>query len=340
MKAHKLPSGSWNVQVMRNRKSHSFTAPTKAEAIRKASAFISQTEYEEREGLTVLQAMQQYVEAKRGILSPSTIAQYERYIDHGFETIKTIPVGRLTSLDVQQAVNIEACRTKERGGKPVSAKFVKNLYSFLTASVKLVRPDLAIHATLPKPVKTFREIPEPAEVIKAVKGTDIELPALLAMWLSLTASEIRGIKVSSIQNGVLTIDETIVQVDGIAVHKAAGKAYNRNRQMKVPKYIMQLIEKTPAWKNGEGYIEPRSGKAISSRFSRVMHNAGFTMRFHDLRHEFASVGARLNANQKVLQDLGGWSNPATLQNVYQHAYEADRRKTEKAIDQYFNRLVK
>lgn len=340
MKAHKLPSGSWNVQVMRNKKSHSFTAPTKGEAVKMAAAFIAQSEYESREGITVLQAMKEYVEAKRHVLSPSTIAQYERYLDHGFESIKTIPVGRLTSLDVQQAVNAEACRKKERGGKPVSAKYVKNLYSFLSASVKLVRPDLALRVTLPKPVKTFREIPEPAEVIKAIKGKDIELPALLAMWLSLTASEIRGIKVSSIQNGILTIDETIVQVDGLPVHKAAGKAYNRNRQLKVPKYIMELIKQTEAWKKGEGYIEPRSGKAISSRFSRVMHNAGITMRFHDLRHEFASVGARLNANQKVLQDMGGWSNPATLQNVYQHAYEADRKKAERAIDRYFGKLVK
>lgn len=339
MKATKLPSGNWRVQVMRDNVSHSFTAPKKDEAIRKASAFITQTEYHEREGITVGEAMQQYVEAKRNVLSPTTIRQYERYLENSFQSIRAIPVARLTSLDVQQAINAESVRKRERGGSVVSAKSVKNEFGFLSAALKMARPEFALRVTLPKQVKTFRDLPEPAEVIKAVKGTDIELPALLAMWLSLTASEIRGIKVSSIRNGILTIDETIVQVDGQPVHKKAGKAYDRNRRLKIPKYIMDLIGKTDAWSNGEGYIEPRSGKALSSRFTRIMQKYGYEMRFHDLRHIFASVGSRLNISQKVLQEMGGWSNPQTLTNVYQHTFESDRKKSENAIDRYFNDLL-
>ena len=338
MKAKRLPSGNWNVQVMRDRKSHSFTAPTKKEAERKAAEFIAKKEYSDREGITVQEAMDQYIEAKRNVLSPTTISQYERFASKGLESLKMIPVSRLTSLDVQQVINQESARKKERGGSNVSPKYIKNLYSFIRASVKLARPEFALNVTLPKPVKTFRDLPEPKEIIKVIKGTDIELPALLAMWMSLTASEIRGIKVSSIKDGFLTIDETVVQVDGIAVHKSAGKAYDRNRRLKIPDYIMGLIEKTEAWKKGEGYIEPRSGKAISSNFTRKMHVAGIDMRFHDLRHVFASVGAKLTT-QKVLQEMGGWSNPATMINVYQHSFEEDRRKAERDLDRYYNGLL-
>ena len=336
MKATKLPSGSWRVRVTRDRKTHSFTAPTKSEAIRQASAFISEKEYTEREGIDVQTAMRNYVEAKRNVLSPSTIAQYDRFAENAFPSLRTMPVGRLTSFDVQSAVNEETGRRKERGGKQISAKTVKNEYEFLRAAVSLARPDFALRVTLPRPVKTFRDLPRPEEVIEKVRGKDIELPALLAMWLSLTASEIRGIKVSSIQNGILTIDESVVQVNGVAVHKEAAKAFDRNRRIRVPDYIMCLIEQTPAWKSGEGYIETRSGKALSSRFSRVM---GGTMRFHDLRHLFASVGLALNVPEKYLMEQGGWSSPHVMKDVYQHTFEKERISHQDQIDRYWEKLL-
>ena len=317
-------------------KSYSVTANKKTECRNQASALIEAHKRQKLEGVTVLQAMTDYVEAKRNVLSPSTIAQYERFRDHAFQSLWTIPVGRLTSLDVQQAVNEESGRKKERGGKPVSAKTIKNEYEFLRAAVALARPDLALHVTLPKPVKTYRDLPTPQQVIEKIKGQDIELPALLAMWLSLTASEIRGIKVSSIKDGILTIDESVVQVNGEAIHKPAAKAYDRNRRIRVPDYIMDLIKQTDAWKKGEGYIETRSGKALSSRFSRVMKG---TMRFHDLRHLFASVGLALNVPEKYLMEQGGWSTPSTMKNVYQHTFEKERIDHQGTIDNYFSKLV-
>ena len=338
MTPKKLPSGRWNVRIMIDGKSHSITADTKTECRDQASALIEGHKREVKNGITVQQAMDEYVESKRNVLSPSTIAQYERFAENSFPTLKGIPVGKLTSLDVQQAVNAEAGRKRERGKNKVSAKYVKNEYAFLRASVALARPDLALRVTLPKPVKTFRDLPEPDAVIQKIKGTDIELPALLSMWLSLTASEIRGIKVSSIQNGILTIDESVVQVNGVAVHKKAAKAFDSNRRIRVPDYIMELIKQTDAWKRGEGYIETRSGKALSSRFTRVTKGM---MRFHDLRHLFASVGSEiLKISERTLMDIGGWSTPSTMKKVYTHSFEQDRFAEQKKIDQYWENLLK
>lgn len=332
MKAKKLPSGKYMCQVQKAGTRKAFTGKTEAEALRKASNWLADQEYRQEVGITVSEAMRQYIESKRNLLSPSTIAQYERYLDHGLETIKSVPVSLLTSAQVQSAINAEAGKKTERGGKPLSAKYIKNEYQFLTASVRMVRPEFALRITLPKPTKTYRELPTPTEVINLVVGTDIELPALLAMWLSLTASEIRGIKVSSIKDGILTIDETIVQVNGEAVHKSRGKAFDRNRRIRVPDYIMRLIEQTDAWKEGSGYIEPRSGKALSSRFQRV---TGGICRFHDLRHLFASVGLALGVPEKYLMEQGGWSTPSTMKSVYQHTFEQERLRHQDALDQYF-----
>lgn len=337
MKAHKLPSGSWNVQVMRDKKSHSFTAPTKKEALEKAAEFIAKKEYSNRVGITVDEAISKYIQSKENVLSPSTISVYKKMQKNHLASLKTMPVSLLTSLDVQQAINEETARVTH--GKAVSAKTVRNVYGLLSASLKMFRPEFSPNVTLPKSIRTFRTMPEPEQVIKAIKGTNIELPALLAMWLSLSASEIRGIKVSSIQNGYLTIDESVIRLDGVDVHKARAKAYTRNRQIKVPAYIMELIKKTDAWQKGEGYIETRSGQALYDRLQEVTEDHGFKIRFHDLRHLWASIGAKLNLSEKALQEIGGWSNPHTMINVYQHSFDSDRKKAEKAYDDFFGKFI-
>lgn len=80
----------------------------------------------------------------------------------------------------------------------------------------------------------------------------------------------RGIQVSAIKDGFITVQEAIVQLEGRAVSKKATKAYGRAHVHQLPTYIMHLIEQTKAWKNGKGDIELRSDKAVTSRFQRVI----------------------------------------------------------------------
>lgn len=189
--------------------------------------------------------------------------------------------------------------------------------------------------------KKIIELPEPKEVIDAVRGTDIELPAMLAMWLSLSVSEIRGIQVSAIKDGCLTIKESVVQVDGIAVSKENMKAFERTRMHRIPPYILGLIERTDAWKDGAGYIELRSGKAITCRFQRVISKAGLPhMRFHDLRHMSASVMKMLDIPDTYAMERGGWKTDNTLKRVYQHTFSKERLAVDAKVDSYFESLLK
>lgn len=98
---------------------------------------------------------------------------------------------------------------------------------------------------------------------------------MLTMWLSFTMSEVRGIRVCDIKDGIMTINQVVVDVRGMPVAKAAGKEFDRNRALAVPPYIMRLIEDTPAWKNGDGYIITASGESIRGRFRRLCAKADF-----------------------------------------------------------------
>jgi hypothetical protein len=82
---------------------------------------------------------------------------------------------------------------------------------------------------LPAAENKIKELIPPEIIMDIVKGTEIELPALLAMWLSLSLSEIRGLKKStSIKDGYLIINEVVVDVNCEPIRKQQAKTFTRN----------------------------------------------------------------------------------------------------------------
>lgn len=333
--AKKLPSGRYRVQVYDKEtgKRKSFTADTARKANLLAVEWLESKRESKLKGPTVGEAIDKYISGRDGVLSPSTIQGYrsiQKYYLSDFFT--GIPIKNITPEIVQSEIR-KLSLTK-------SAKTVHNVYGLITGALSEADPNLKFNIALPKIQKKFIELPPVEDVIRAVKGTDIELPAMLAMWLSLSVSEIRGISVESIKDGILTVKETVVQVDGVAVHKEATKAYDRTRKLAIPPYIMGLIEKTDAYQNGSGYIETRSVTAIGCRFRRVLAKAGVEhMTFHQLRHMNASIMAALGIPNLYAQERGGWSTDHTLKTVYQHTFSREREAVDKRIDNFFDDMI-
>lgn len=342
--ARKLPSGKWRVRVFDKEtgKCVSFTEDTERKANYAALQWQLEKNRKEKVGITVGEAVDRYIDGRDGVLSPKTVSEYRRMrANHISGDFSLIPVSEVTQEMVQMEVKKLSSSISPRTHKRISPKTVKNFHGLLSGALKEHRPELVLTTSLPTVPKKFIELPPVEDVLKAIKGTDIELPAMLAMWLSLSASEIRGIKVDAIKDGVLTIKESVVQVDGVAVHKNATKAYERTRRLAAPPYIMGLIEKTDAYKNGFGYIETRSGKAITCRFQRVLKNAGVDrMTFHQLRHMNASIMALLNVPTKYAQERGGWKTDYTMKRVYQHTFSKERDAVDRTIDSFFEERLK
>ena len=341
--ARKLPSGRWNIQVYDKEtgKRVSFTEDTKKKAEYAAMEWQLDKSRKKKIGITVGEAVDKYIDGRDGVLSPTTIQAYRRMSrDYITSMMRNTPINKASRQMVQNAIKELSNTTSGRTGKPISPKTIHNFHGLLVAALREADPDIRIDTALPKIQKKFIDLPTVEDVIGAIKGTDIELPCMLAMWLSLSMSEIRGINIDSIKDGILTIREVVVDVGNIPIHKESTKAFDRTRRLAVPPYIMGLIEQTDAYRNGEGYLIPRSSNAIMARFRRVLRSAGVEyMTFHQLRHMNASVMAALGVPNLYAQERGGWSTDATLKRVYQHTFSKERLEVDRAMDMFFEQKV-
>lgn len=342
----KLKSGTWFIQLRLTasdgrRVSVPVSAATKKECIRAAELIKA----EHRSGRktvrsvsekTLRQAAEEYIEARRSsVRSPSTIEGYEKIIRCHFDGLWDMKLSCITNDILNSFVSAE-CKKKNRLGKSYSPKTIHNAYFFVISVLNEMHISHDGKPLLPEKKRTPVQILTAEEVYAAVKGTPIELPCLLAMWLTLSISEIRGLtKSKSLRGNQLSIVETIIDVGGEPVRKPGGKEEERSRTLTVPPYIMQLIQQT------EGdVICPLSSQATNKRLSRLLEKNGLPhISFHKLRHISASTMAELGIQKEIMQERGGWKTPKVMDTVYTHVFDASRRQADRTIDEKFNSLI-
>lgn len=341
-KAKKLPSGSWNVLVYSHtdatgkRKYESFTAPTKKEAEYMAAAY--QMERDRLKDVTRLslgEAIDRYIEQKAAVLSPSTIQGYRKIRKQNFQGIMDISLRKIDDDTLQSAVIAELSKPNGRGGTR-SSKTVRNAYGLISGVLGLYFPNKVFRVDIPATPRRIRTLPEPKDIYAAVHGDKIELAVLLAMWLSLTMSEIRGLtKSKSIDGDYLTIREVVVVVDGLDVRKPCGKTTTRNRRLRMPGPIREMIDQIE-----DDVIVPYSPSVLLKGLRRCLSAAGVQeITFHDLRHVNASVMARLQIPDKYAQERGGWSSDHIMKTVYTEVFESGRQEADARIDSYFSEFI-
>ena len=347
-KPRKLKSGRWNVCVFSHKdpdgkkRFESFTADNKAEVLMMAAEFQKTRKRAQPSTQTVRQAVKKYIQISE-VLSPTTLSAYDKILKYAFQDLMDLPVESLTDETVQLAINQEAKRPSQQTGKRISPKTVKNEYALLAAALK--HSGKTFDVKLPTVQKKVKEYPAPETVLKAIKGSNIELPAMLAIWLSFSLSEIRGIMCSSIRGDYITIDRVKVHVDGVDVLKETAKVETRLRRHHIPPYIKGLIVAQETWQDytrtgKDGPLIDLTIHQIRDRWQRLCKRNDLELSFHDLRHMNASIMLMLNVPEKYAMERGGWSTPHVMKSVYQHTFTQERQSVDDQIDKYFDEKLK
>lgn len=342
MTPKRTKSGKWRAQVYLGERDGkpvriSVTAPTKRECLdRVAQVRLAglPDDVPTKPGETLGQCIDRYIESSE-TLSPTTLAGYRKIRRTMFQSIMDVPVEAISSETLQKAINADL-RRKSRRGHNVSAKSIRNAYGLVSASVRAFYGKVYT-VKLPESAPRFLELPEVDFVLDKIIGSEIELPCMLALWLSLSMSEVRGLKYSSIRNGCIYIDQVVVDVDGHPVEKKNAKVRTRNRVLACPEYIMQLIQKQTGFRDYlkgnafDGYLWPHSHDKISKQLAKILPG----MTFHQLRHMNASVMLALNVPEKYAMERGGWATPHIMKAVYEHTFSSERQRVDAVIDDFF-----
>lgn len=287
--------------------------------------------------LTLEEAMVEYIESKSNILSPSTLRGYDSYSRTYFLDIQGVKLGRLNNNMIQ--ISLDRCAEKH------SPKSVQNAYGFLSAVIKKYNPRFELDVSIPS-----KELDVPFEaqyltedeivrLLQAIRGTNVEIPVLLAAWLGLRRSEILGLRWDRIdfENRTISIIEARVLGRDHKMISKGTKTKKSKRTLRIPQYIYDRL--LTHERRGE-YVVDVGGGALLRRFHKICEANNIPcVRFHDLRHTMASVGALLNISDKYMMERGGWSSIQTMKNIYQHAMRDKVNAADRSIDEYFMGLV-
>lgn len=331
-KARQLPSGAWFCRVRIDGRDIPITRDTEKEAVAEAMAVKAGIKEAARKPRrkTLSQAIDDYIDARRNIISPATIRGYKIIQDNRFQNMMSKDISLVTQEQWQRAVNLEA--------KRLSAKTLTNSWRFLS-SVITEATGKVISVQLPQIVANERPWLTPEQIpvfVSAVKGTRIEIPALLALS-SLRCSELLDLKWENIDlkkkvirvSGAAVYDE-----DGNLVHKRENKSTTSRRTVPIIPPLLEALTAAP--QQGE-YVVTLTPNWIYKSINKVCEENDLPkVGIHGLRHSFASLAFHLNMPEKVAMQIGGWANDQTMRKIYTHLSQADVSKHAEAFTSFFD----
>lgn len=332
-----LPSGQYHCRVKVDGQSYYITKSDPELVVAEAMAIKSGLKQANKvENITLEKAMERYCRDRDSILSPSTLRGYGIIRRNRFPDLMKKKVANLTFNMIQKSVNQEA--------KTCSPKSVRNAYGLLTATLGEYRPDLDLSKVkLPQKQehdKTIYTLDELRRFLDQVRGTNVELPVLLAVWLGLRRSEILGLRWEDVdyKNGTIRIREALVPDENNQFQVKGTKTVKSRRTLPCPQYILDLISQQEQTSDRIIQVAPNT---IHRRMARVAKDAGVpAVGLHALRHQNATIMLQLNIPDKYAMKRGGWSTNQTMKDIYQHTMEEGEQQAAVAIDQYFEGIAK
>lgn len=335
-KAKKLPSGNWRVRVFSRTDSEgkkhyeSFTASTKAEAEMQAAKFAADVERRRSQDLTVKEAVQSYIDSNAGVLSPSTIYGYTKDLQR-MAPMHSYRIRKLTSEDIQGLI-------QDMVNKGLSPKTIKNTYGTLRSALTFSGVEKHFMVHLPSLRKKIKAAPENEQIaVLYENATDkMKIAIALAAFHSLRRGEIAALKYGDIHKNTLDVHADIVWgIDNKWHYKDMPKTAASYRTVYLPDSLLELI----GTGEPDEYILGINPNSIGENYRRLAKRLNIEIRFHDLRHYFASLAVVLGIPDIYTASLGGWRNGSNvLKEVYQNNITSISEGYAKKINESFEEL--
>ena len=333
-KPRKLKSGNWFIQLRLGGQSYPITEPTEKLCVQKAQ--LLKAEYlagQKQDRLctanTLDSLLENYIRAKKAVLSPSTV--------RGYEAIRRT---RFKSYMMRDPARINWQRMVSDEARLCGPKTLENAWALVSPAIKYSGQSVP-SVTLPQVVSDEHVYLEPEQItvfLDAMRGKSFETAALLALH-SLRRSEAFALTWNDVD-----LKANTLSVRGAVVHDETGKLVkkkenkNRTSRRTIPIMIPRLAELL-----SEVPQEERTGRILKAHpnsaykaINTVCARAGLPLAgYQGLRHSFASLAHSLGVPEMECANLGGWKDLNTMRKIYTHLDKKARLKASNAISEFY-----
>lgn len=301
-------------------------------------------------------------------LKPSSFERYESIYRN---YIEGSPIGKMKLKDLRPA-NIQSYyNTLLENNMSVSTLHTINkfLKTCLNEAVKqnYIPRNYCNSVKLPKETKTESyevfTLEEQEKFLKAIQGHKYELAFKLNLGTGLRLGELLALKWTDIDfiNNTLNVNKSIKRVTFInkegkrenKIIEQTPKTETSNRTVPIPENIIKELKlymkkqskskKDNEFYNDNDYIfcdklgNPLDPKLLPRNFKSVLKKADIRqIKYHSLRHTYATRLFEAGVPIKTVQALLGHSDISTTMNIYTHVMPEQKAQAAESINSLFN----
>ena len=320
------------------------------EKLQKALAQAGKIDFTKTGKYTVTMWMDEWFENVAKIkVRPSSHQTYRGYIDHHITpNIGNITLEKLTTMDLQKLYRkllnkgrVDRVEAKQQP-KGLSAKTVRNINQVISSAMdfavaqKIIPENPCKAAALPKVEhKEMKTIPveQLQTFLQEAKATGVYEMYYIELATGLRRGELLGLKWADIdwKNGIIKVRRQIARVDGQIV-EAPLKTKNSYRAVTISQPAIEVLKQQKEKTNDE-YVFPSpnggpiSPDSVNNMLKRVLARAGIPkVRFHDLRHTFATIALQNGVDIKTVSGMLGHFSAGFTLDTYAHVTTAAQKE--------------
>ena len=281
---------------------------------------------------------------------------YQGYIDNHIKPdIGEVPLEKLTSLELQKVCKkllnsgrIDRVESK-RQPRGLSPKTVRNICQVIASAMKpakekkIIATDPTEGCALPKlehrEMKTL-SVEQLASFLREAKESGVFEMYYVEMATGLRRGELLGLKWEDIdlEQGDLRVKRQIARINGEVI-EAPLKTKNAYRTLPLAEDTIVVLKQQRKKVGSSPWVFPSptggpiSPDSVLHMLHRVLKRAGLPkVRFHDLRHTFATLALQNGVDIKTVSGMLGHFSAGFTLDTYAHVTTAAQKEAAKAME--------
>ena len=281
---------------------------------------------------------------------PSSHQTYRGYIDNHIEpNIGDVPLNKLSSLHLQKLYKkllaggrVERVESKGQP-KGLSAKTVRNINQVISSAMdfaknqKLISSNPTDGCALPKlEHKEMKTLPveQLTSFLREAKESGVFELYYIELTTGLRRGELLGLKWEDIDltQGSLRVQRQVARINGEVI-EAPLKTKNAYRTLPLSTDAVDVLREQRKKNGSSSYVFPSptggpiSPDSVLHMLHRVLKRAGLSqVRFHDLRHTFATLALQNAVDIKTVSGMLGHYSAGFTLDTYTHVTTSAKKE--------------